>query len=763
MTTKKSAFTSCIGAAFDRTRLAFVLMCVYSFVCLVLGVLMSLSLTNSSFMTLNTTLSDIYSLLGSTELIALGIGLIISIWLFSKYTNYVSNNLIKSLPALGRDLFWADFIVGAAIVLLPALISLVLQTVIGGMIEGSNTDVAFTPLGVSYGFIFNYLFSYCVGVLCFSISGGTLQAVILFAVLNFIPSIVSSFVAFARSCILGLFPMDELANTLKLSTTYSIVMDMFSNDNGSFSYLQLAFAALAILAICTVITVVAFVSFSKLRASDRSSVKFKNAMSAVSVCAISFYCGFLVLFFKRAAVTFMNAIIIIPSMLMAAFVIYYIANTLTLHSLHIEVKRLAPFSAVFVLLFAVGLVYFTNGFNRALYVPEVSDIESVTINYADDNYHWQVNNQYYQRYTFGHLLADTDVEVQFPIKYTEYKDKVCVTKFHKRLLETYKEHGYIETTVSGDGNFEGNESGRVELIYKLKNGKTVKRYYNYTGESKHQYNLQNLSAFDTSVTVKQSRVIEYINSEPVAGRTFKLYIAAIPDDLDYITFDLSDEQMQGLVDAIYKDEQNVSENDVLSNADGDLATIMISYEDEYFEGIFNPYYNKNRMVLKTCFTNTIEYLKNELDYDASSYGMTTSEIKQIFIGDYNTVNRTNRWINYNDIYSFDYESIYNYDYYNCERVYNTDALNNEQIASSDGYICDANAVEYLSQNLKLMTTSDLSGKLVIINNIIDTPFNAYSDSYFSEYHMASSKQVYYISNEVYTTFIGMCSNTKTTD
>ena len=169
------------------------------------------------------------------------------------------------------------------------------------------------------------------------------------------------------------------------------------------------------------------------------------------------------------------------------------------------------------------------------------------------------------------------------------------------------------------------------------------------------------------------------------------------------------------------------------------------------------------MVLKTCFTNTIEYLKNELDYDASSYGMTTSEIKQIFIGDYNTVNRTNRWINYNDSYSFDYESIYNYDYYNCERVYNTDALNNEQIASSDGYICDANAVEYLSQNLKLMTTSDLSGKLVIINNIIDTPFNAYSDSYFSEYHMASSKQVYYISNEVYTTFIGMCSNTKTTD
>ncbi|MEE1024051.1 MAG: hypothetical protein U0L48_03220, partial [Acutalibacteraceae bacterium] len=103
MTTKKSAFTSCIGAAFDRTRLAFVLMCVYSFVCLVLGVLMSLSLTNSSFMTLNTTLSYIYSLLGSTELIALGIGLIISIWLFSKYTNYVSNNLIKSLPALGRD------------------------------------------------------------------------------------------------------------------------------------------------------------------------------------------------------------------------------------------------------------------------------------------------------------------------------------------------------------------------------------------------------------------------------------------------------------------------------------------------------------------------------------------------------------------------------------------------------------------------------------------------------------------------------------
>lgn len=760
MTTKKSAFTSCIGAAFDRTRLAFMLMCVYSFVCLVLGILMSLSLTNSSFMSLNTTLSYIYSLLGSTELIALGVGLIISILLFSKYTNYVSNNLIKSLPALGRDLFWADFIIGAAIVLLPAIISLILQTVIGGMIEGTNADVAFTPLGVSYGFIFNYLFSYCVGVLCFSISGGTLQAVILFAVLNFIPSIVSSFVAFARSCILGLFPMDELANTLKLSTTYSIVMDLFSNDDGSFSYVQLAFAALAIIGICSAITAVAFISFSKLRASDKSSIKFKNAMSSISVCAISFYCGFLVLFFKRAAITLMNAIIIIPSMLFAAFVIYYIANTLTLHSLHIEAKKLVPFSAVFVLLFTIGLVYFTNGFNSALYVPEVSDIESVTINYADDNYHYQVKNQFYQRYTYGHLLADTDVDVQFPIEYTEYKDKVCATKFHKRLLETYKEHGYIETAVSGDGNFEGNDSGRVELVYKLKNGKTVKRYYNYTGESKHQYNLQNLSAFNTSVTVKPSRVIEYINSEPVADRTFKLYIAAIPDDLDYITFDLNDEQMQGLVKAIYQDELNVSENEVLNNPDGDLATMLISYEDEYFEGIFNPYYNENRMVLKTCHSNTIAYLKNELSYDAGSYGMTATDIKQIFIGDYTSVNRTNSWLNYSDIYNFDYDGIYNYDYYNCERIYNTDALDAEQLAASDGYTCNAKAVEYLSNNLKLMTTSDINGKLVIMNTIIDTPFNAYDEGYIYEYHMASSKQVYYISDEVYNTFIGMCSNTQ---
>ena len=767
-TASKGGMKSAFSSSFERYKPLFWVYSAYSLLCLILGVLLSLSLTFEPFFSLNDTLSSIYLLLSKIEPFGFAFGLLSAFVGFRKYLNPCSDNLIRSLPVKDGQLYIGDFTVGLCIFAIPATASLALQTVIGKIIEISSKNV-FSSLGITYGFILNYIFAYAIAVLCFAISKGILESVITFIILNFIPSIVSSFAAFFNSAVVGMNPVDEFANSLELKTVYDIIFTAIAktDDVTKIGYSKMMIVIFSILGLSAIIAVLSYFAFVLLRRKNKTGSKIKAIISTVAVLLLSFYCGFLVLFFKRTNITVFNALVIIPTMIIASFIVFFIAYTIIFKTIRIPLRKFTPYLAVMSALVVIGLYYFTCGFGSADYIPVANDIESVTINYKDDGYDNKLSQKKYGMFDGIKMSPYYDVDVKFPVTYTDSRSIHAIIHYHNELLNEYLEHDMVETFVDNDSSFyndveRGSPSTRAVISYKLKNGKTVTRYYNHTGD-KAVYNLNYLDVFENSVSEIEPRSETYIKSPADENVRHTIYITPIASDNKVTIFDdITDEQLKKLTRAIVDDEKAVTDEDLLSNENRDLCILQISpheYDEDnpYFRYVFATDGSGYDLIVKTNYKNVLNFIKTELNGEkAMNDGMSGDTIKQIFIGRFynGSMSAGYEGGGYSNFYRY-YPSInYNYDYYGCERYYNTDAIKTDSDkALIDGKTVTKTAVDKLLSHARVMTNITTDGVFVLIGEDIVTPFNKQSDGYSSEVRTAYGKILLYVPENDYKEFL----------
>ncbi len=751
----KSAFRS----AFSRGKLLLILYSAYFLFCIIAGILLSLSLRYSEFFAINNIMSSIYSILSNIDIVGLLLSLLSVAWLFGKYTNYCSNNLIRSLPIKNSHLFFSDFITGLYIFLVPACLSLAVQTIIGKIIEsGAQTDAVFSAVGVSFGFILNYVFGFCIAVFCFSLASGMLEGIVLYVVLNFIPSAVYSVIDFSHNCILGTFQIDQYETTLELNTSYDLIYRLIVGDDvQKANYTQMFTVTAVILIVCIAVTVLAYIAFLKLRSAATAASRFKTIISKTAICVLSCYCGFLVLYFKRTGISLFNAFIIIPSMLLVSFIIFDLANTIIYKSLRIPLKKFAPFAAIFVVLCVTGIFYFTGGFGQAVYVPDIRDIASVTLNYGDSDYYRHIDEDRWNRFTYCKFLAQTDVEVTFPITYSDYKSVYSIVKYHESLLEEYQAHDLMETVLQNNENFP-QDNPRTTITYTLKDGSVMTRYYNHNGNSKTLGYLSNLRQYENSVEIVESRALSYLKQEPTQA-THEIYISPVLAVNSSDVYHVTDSQLQQLVQAVYADENALTDEDILNSEGGDYCVLTVMPDEQYadyFSGVFRQSGEGYQLVVKPLHQNTIAFI-SELTGEETIKGEDPASIKQILAGTFETsFFQYGSGLNSGEFassYSYRSEMLFNFYYDACQRFYNTDAVTDSEVSKIDGQTCDTEAIEFLVSKLRLLTSTEDRGMFLFINKAITEPFN--KDAIYEE-HTAVGERLYYVRAEDWATFLSMC-------
>lgn len=748
----------------------------YSLICVILGILLSLSQVSAAFFDMNSFLSTVYSLLQNIDIFGLALGLAVAIFMFSKYMNRISDNVIRSLPVSDKQFFIADFLCGLMSFVIPSAIGLVLQTVIGRMIEASAAaDGVFTTIGLSYGLILNFIFGYCTAVFALSLSNGIAEGCVTFVILNFLPSVIYSFTAFFRSAVLGLAPVDEFANTIKMRTSYDILVNAIArtDDLQKVSYSQMMLICLCVILICAALFALSFFAFIKLRSAEMHNSKLKTAISVTAVSFLSFYCGFLVLFFRRTGVTLFNAFIVVPTMLLVSFTAFYIAHTVVDKTIHIRLRKFMPYVPVAVVLCAVGVFYFSGGFGSANFIPVVNDIESVEINYMDSGYQNAVMSKKYQMYDSYKTLTKYDLQINFPVKYTDKNSILAVVRYHNDLLNEYLGHDMVETSMQYSKLFKESadidaDCTRTVITYKLKDGGTIKRYYNYNGNEKTLENLGHIQPYEHSVKEIEPRYKDYLERKDDDNAVHTLNIIPINSDMDTNLYDITDRQLKLMTQAIAEDEKNASKDDLMKNSEGDVCILEIlpheDNEDEpYFEGVFKKSMDGYYVYVKPCYKNLIDFIKNEIQAGDALKGYSGKEIKQLFVSPY-----MSRGVRYSEdyygsetsqYYKFSMKQSYSYDYNSCSRFYNMSALSSEDKAYVDGQKISSESIDFLFSKAHVSADTNYSGVLVVVQNWLEKPYETDKSSngqYVSEQlHSASGKIVLYVSQNDYQKFLQM--------
>lgn len=770
-----SGLKSAFRYALNKTRRFNAAFIIYSLICAILGILLSLSQVNEAFFDLNFFLSTVYGLLQNIDIFGLALGLVMAIFMFSKYLNRVSDNLIRSLPVSDKQLFIADFSCGLLSFVIPSAIGLALQTVIGRMIVSSTSaDGIFTTIGLSYGLILNFIFGYCTAVFALSVSNGIAEGSVTFVILNFLPSVIYSFTAFFRSAVLGLAPVDEFANTIKMRTSYDVLVNAIAktDDLQKINYTQMTLITLSVVLLGAALFALSFFSFIKLRSAEMHNSRLKTAISITAVTFLSFYCGFLILFFRRTGVTLFNALIVIPAMLLVSFTAFYIAHTVVDKTIHVRMRKLVPYIPVAAALCFIGIFYFTGGFGSANYIPTVSDIKSVEINYMDSGYQSAVVSKKHQMFDNYKALPKYDLKIDFPAKYSDKNSILSVVRYHNDLLNEYLEHDMVETSMQYSDLFKESadksaDSTRTMITYTLKDGSTVKRYYNYNGNEDTLSNLRHIQPYEHSVKEIKPRYEEYLSRQDDDNAVHTLNIIPINSDKDTNLYDITDRQLKTMIEAIAQDEKDASFDDLMKNSEGDVCILeVMPHEDNpdnpYFDAVFKSSMDSYYIYVKPCYTHLIEFIKNDLQASDALKGYSGKQIKQLFIAPYtsNAIRYTEGYdFNYMQYYKYNMAQSYSYDYSGCSRFYNMSALNKDDKSKVDGQTVSSESIDYLYSKAHVSADTNFSGVLVVSQDWIEEPydFDEFGDNQYGgeQIHSASGKIVLYVSRKDYQQFLKM--------
>lgn len=747
------SFRSALGASFDKAKPILWFYTIYSILCFVLGILLSLSQSAQAFLGINGVMATLYGIFSNVNMFGLVLGGVAAVLLFGKYKRKNANDVFHSIAVRDRDLFWADYLTGLFTFLIPMAVGYVAQSVVSMAIEAQNpTAGVFQTFGVDYTLLLNFVFSYSIAVLALAITNSVVEGIIGYAALCSIPLIIQSFLDFMTAAVLGQNAVVDIVPKIKLQTTITLLIDLVLGSEGEVeSYGALGLLCVIVVAVSAIFAFLAFLAFIKLRSHDSGDSKAKTVVSRIVVTFLSFYAGFLVLFFKRSERNSINLIAITITMLALGFVVQFLVNTLLHRNFRFPVRDMVPFAASAAVLMVLSVYYFSGGFGQITYMPETKEIKSVEFNFKNVEFENEVAYAYRTAFTDSKYLSQSNVRVVEPIVYSDKDSIKTITDYHKELLKYYEKGNFVEEELSANPRFgDGNEP--VKIKYTLKSGKEVARYYNYVGSVEQVEQLEILECAENAVRVGESQVLAYIEGESRDDVMHQLYLyPLLPDGNNLEQTAVTDEQIRGLIGAIYEDEKTLDSESIYGSEGGDLCMFYIvpdsSMQDEFKAMVQYSGDSPEMLLVKSCYKKTISYLRDTLGLGDLLDEKRSLETVQITYGYPSAFDINTYWR-----YTYSMGSVYKYNDSWTNKMYLDTALDAAGEDASMHQTYNAEAIQYLKDHAKLSTSNPSDGMIFVVSDYIDTSYAT-----GTEQLLFGDKRLYFVTQDEWDTFLSMCN------
>ncbi len=531
------------------------------------------------------------------------IALIAAILNFKFLTSRKMSDIYYSVPISKGGLFWCNYFSGLFSILIPHI--LLRSPLLAIIFKGDNTDLE-TYLGniANLWKIFgsqtaSLLLAYAVAVFFVVNFGKILDLCIYYISFRLLlPTVFRAVIGVLNNNIAGIVSSASfLTNT---SQYYSI---LYGTATGIITYFWVY------ILLWVAISAAAFLLF-RIRKSEccETVFAFSYFKVVISVTA-AFILGIFVLFvFSGGKYDLRSLMVFSPVYFFGAIVAFLGTLVLSKRSFNILNKQLY-FFAIPCVAFVVLISYLVSGgFGRAAYIPKIDQVESVSIT----RYIGESTNQYYDYYSdedyVGKNIRFSQVLYQENnIIFTEKEAVKTVMEFHESLLDEFKKYSYntLEVTTS-----EGYQYSNYHptIIYKLKDGTTVERQYNYLPSG-----WQN-DEFDAMITLKEPETSDLVALENYLlknniGDVECTYSSAFPLS-EFVCkqnkIKIGKNDFIKLLKTIYQEEEYLYYSDDI-NTVKDYMEIKIV--DEQFNASFGNLIRNGCLIIRDNHPKTIKLLK----------------------------------------------------------------------------------------------------------------------------------------------------------
>ena len=533
---------------------------------------------------------------------AIGIvgGIVVSCAVFKYLHSTASVIDAHAKPLTRTQLFRGSFFAGLVIVVAPVILTGLFYLCVMGAHASSdlmtilkdwnldNYQDVMHALTVSniFGWVLDNIlvigFTYCVSCFAAILAGTAVVQALLSLLLIALPTVIHAFfVGYMRTFLYG---YDAGLDLMAYLSPYAYLVTRSAYPFASVPVTLLVYAAISALLVLAAVAI-----YRKIKLENEENTIVVPYVAELLVILLTIIAVSMTLFIARGFLSVDTSVGAVITIILATVVFFPIFCMIADQSFRIfkgrNVKVFVLYAAVMCLILAFTL-FDVTGFEKR--IPAASDVKSVTV--VDSNLiHSQIRN-----------ITDEDTIA-------------LITDLHKTIADRGEgTNEEINNPVDGqNGSVNGSILG-IEMIYKLDNGKTIRRNYPVIlSESYAAY-----AQFFNCRTVREHECFN--EKEPLkAGQYLSLNETRVNEDGNYIndkTYLVPDKNLKGLVKAANRDIRNWTAE----------SCKLFDYVEEY-----DPAKDNSAYALNVGVDYRLPAAKTTLLENYSSYYPFTTEDKNI--------------------------------------------------------------------------------------------------------------------------------------
>ena len=421
-------------------------------------------------------------------------------------------------------------------------------------------------------------FTYCVSCFAAILAGTAVVQALLSLVLVALPSVVYMFIlGYLNTFLYGYDGGEDIASYL---SPYMYLM-----SRGDYPFVSAPITLIVFAVISALLAFAAVVIYRKIRLENEENTIVVPYVAEILVILLTAIAVSMTMFIARSFLSIDTSAGAVITIILATIVFFPIFCMIADQSFRIfkskNVKVLIIYAAAMCLILAFTL-FDVTGFEKR--VPEISSVKSVNI--VDSN----LTHTEYKNITDEEIVA-------------------LITNLHRSIADrgepTNEELNGPAEQEDGD---QYNSISGIEIIYKLDNGKTIKRYYPYIMPASYDV----YAKFYDSKAVREHECFD--EKQPLkAGQYLSLSDAHVDEDgesVDVNNYKVPEKNVTGLVKAANQDIRSwTAENRKL-----------FIYEE------YDPQTDNSAYCLDVCVDNSLPQAKvSELESFYSYYYFTTKD------------------------------------------------------------------------------------------------------------------------------------------
>lgn len=530
----------------------------------------------NNFEKLHKAFSMLYSF--PVPLITVVFSIIVAVNMFNIFHNKRSMDLFASLPAKRTTLFFSRYVLGLAILLIPLLII----SVLAGTLFISDIGYILARVGMlSVSIIAGYTMFALMAVCCGTIVDTVISYiainfaypccyfVIKFLIITTLPGLgnqLNYFAGIDNGSTVAISLLSPIFGNFFCGSCILSIEENINTFTGLPNFVEHLIYWLVFSAIVIVVTFI----LAKKRKNENVQMGFIFILPKIIITiASSVGCGLLVGFIGMAL--FLNGKGVTLSWftiwgILGTFIAFLVITLIYNRGGKGFVKALPVFAVSVLLVLGISLSIDADIFGISHNVPNVEEVESVKVS---------------QPFPVSLYACESDVYNEYGVWYKDGNKAKRLTGFStdKEVIEnTVKLHKTIIDNIKNQNLSKKTAEHNIEIVYKLKNGSTIKRFYNsdYYDVDIVNPQLQNI------VNSEEYKKSNYVLANYSDSMQINIEINNMHRDIESITSDYSvvdEENTNNVIDKkIAKEFAEALHKDFME--DNDVLRLSSSFESE---------------------------------------------------------------------------------------------------------------------------------------------------------------------------------------